>query len=52
MTLREVTGLLKSAWRNISIEPVGFLYCVIVSLSGLPGEELYLKKGCRYVSLN
>ena len=37
--------------RNVTVEPVVVLYCLIVALSGIPGEELYLKKACR-VNLN
>ena len=34
-------------WRNITVEPIVAMYCLIIALSGIPGEELYLKKACR-----
>ena len=42
---------LKHVWKNITIEPVVAMYCLIIALSGIPGEELYLKKACK-VNLN
>ena len=33
------------------MEPVVVIYCLIVALSGIPGEELYVKKAC-LVNLN
>ena len=36
---------------SITVEPVIVLYCLITALSGIPGEELYVKKACR-VNLN
>jgi len=38
-------------WKNITIEPVVAMYCLVIALSGIPGEELYLKKACN-VNLN
>ena len=40
-----------TVWRNVTVEPVVVLYFLIVAHSGIPGEELYLKKACR-VNLN
>ena len=40
-----------NVWSNITIEPVMAMYCLIIALSGIPGEELYLKKACK-VNLN
>ena len=34
-------------WRNITVEPVVVLFTVILALSGIPGEELYLMKACK-----
>jgi len=42
---------LRSIWTNISVEPVVIMYCMTKAISGLPGEEFYLKKGCM-VNLN
>ena len=49
--MKKVLEFLKNVWNNITIEPVVGLYCVIIALSGIPGEELYLKKACS-VNLN
>ena len=38
-------------WRNITVEPVVIFYCLVVALSGIPGEEMYVKKAC-LVNLN
>ena len=38
-------------WQNITIDPVVAMYCLVIALSGIPGEELYLKKACN-VNLN
>jgi hypothetical protein len=35
----------------MTVEPVVAMYCLIIALSGIPGEELYLKKAC-IVNLN
>ena len=43
--------LIGHVWSNITIEPVVAFYCLIIALSGIPGEELYLKKACK-VNLN
>ena len=40
-----------NVWNNITVEPVVAMYCLILALSGIPGEELYLKKACK-VNLN
>ena len=38
-------------WKNITVEPVLIFYCLVVALSGIPGEEMYVKKAC-IVNLN
>ena len=38
-------------WKNITVEPVVIFYCLVVALSGIPGEEMYVKKAC-LVNLN
>ena len=40
-----------NVWNNITVEPVVAMYCLIIALSEIPGEELYLKKACK-VNLN
>ena len=42
---------IRNVWDNITVEPVVAMYCLIIALSGIPGEELYLKKACK-VNLN
>ena len=42
---------LQNVWDNITVEPVVVMYCLIIALSSIPGEELYLKKACT-VNLN
>ena len=36
---------------KMTVEPVVAIYCLIIALSGIPGEELYLRKACT-VNLN
>ena len=38
-------------WSKMTLEPVVAMYCMIAALSGITGEELYLRKGCS-VNLN
>ena len=47
----KLSNFVLEVWSNITIEPVVCLYCLIIALSGIPGEELYLKKAC-HVNLN
>ena len=47
----KVSEYLRTVWSNITLEPVVAMYCLIIALSGIPGEELYLKKACK-VNLN
>ena len=49
--LSKLSSYLKHVWSNITIEPVVAMYCLVIALSGIPGEELYLKKACN-VNLN
>ena len=46
-----LSSYLKHVWSNITIELVVAMYCLIIALIGIPGEELYLKKDCN-VNLN
>ena len=47
----KVSEYLRTVWSNITLEPVMAMYCLIIALSEIPGEELYLKKACK-VNLN
>ena len=47
----KIFSFFQNVWNNITVEPVVALYCFIIALSGIPGEELYLKKACK-VNLN
>jgi len=38
-------------WKNITIEPLAFLQALIMSLSGIAANDLYLQKACQ-VNLN
>ena len=49
--LSKLSSYLKHVWSNITIEPVVAMYCLVIALIGIPGEELYLKKDCN-VNLN
>ena len=44
-------GKCRLIWKNITVEPVVIFYCLVVALSGIPGEEMYVKKAC-LVNLN
>ena len=44
-------GKCRHIWKNITVEPVVIFYCLVVALSGIPGEEMYVKKAC-LVNLN
>ena len=46
-----VSHQVRYIWSHVTIEPVVAMYCLIIALSGIPGEELYLKKACT-VNLN
>ena len=37
---------MRNVWSNTTIEPVIAIYYLIIALSGIVGEELYLKKAC------
>lgn len=47
----QLVGLVRQLWKNITLEPVVILYTLILALSSIPGEELYLMKACK-VNLN
>ena len=51
MKTKQAIEWLKNVWTNITVEPVGLLFAIVTSLSGIAGSELYLKKGCK-VNLN
>ena len=34
-------------WKNITIEPLAFLQALIMSLSGIAANDLYLQKACQ-----
>ena len=47
VTMRErITLFMRNVWSNTTIEPVIAIYYLIIALSGIVGEELYLKKAC------
>ena len=47
VTMRErITIFMRNVWSNTTIEPVIAIYYLIIALSGIVGEELYLKKAC------
>ena len=43
----QLVGLVRQLWKNITLEPVVILYTLILALSSIPGEELYLMKACK-----
>ena len=47
----KLVPFVRNVWNNITVEPVIAMYCLIIALSSIPGEELYLKKACK-VNLN
>ena len=34
-------------WKNITIEPLAFLQTLIMALSGIAANDLYLQKACQ-----
>ena len=34
-------------WRNITVEPLAFLTTLIMALSGIASNDLYLQKACQ-----
>ena len=38
-------------WKNITIEPLAFLQTLIMALSGIAANDLYLQKACQVLSL-
>lgn len=37
----------KMVWRNITVEPLAFLTTLIMALSGIASNDLYLQKACQ-----
>ena len=46
-----VSKKVNMVWSAMTLEPVVAMYCMITALSGITGEELYLRKACS-VNLN
>ena len=49
--LGKLSEYVRHVLSKMTVEPVVAMYCLIIALSGIPGEELYLKKACT-VNLN
>ena len=37
----------KMVWKNITVEPLAFLTTLIMALSGIAANDLYLQKACQ-----
>ena len=49
--MERASQFIRNVWTHTTIEPVIAIFYLIMALSGIPGEELYLKKAC-IVNLN
>ena len=45
--MKRIRDKLQDVWSNITIEPLAFVTMVIVFLSDISTQELYLQKACQ-----
>ena len=44
--IERLCRFIRNVWTNTTVEPVIAIFYLVIALSGIPGEELYLKKAC------